>query len=330
MGVNNNVLVVVEQDDGIPKRVALELATKARQLADEGGGQAEAVALGPGAGSLAARLSTYGIHRVYVSEDQRFIDYPVAPQSQVIAELIREKRPRAVLFGATPPGKDMAARLAAELRLGVLANVIDIIFLDGHLAVKKPAFGGNIEVTSAPTPEETALIIVRLNAITPEIRPGMAEVEDLPAQIGGQALLAKVLKRVTSETAGAVSLEEAQVIVAGGRGLGNAQGFAMLEELARVLGGALGASRAAVDAGWISYPHQIGQTGKTVKPALYIACGISGAVQHKVGMQTSGTIVAINKSADAAIFQFADLGIVGDVYEVVPKLTEEIKKRKHI
>ncbi|MBI4321126.1 MAG: electron transfer flavoprotein subunit alpha/FixB family protein [Chloroflexi bacterium] len=327
MSATNDIWVFVEQEGGEPKKVALELSTKARELASALGGTAAAVVLGPGAAGIAKKLGAYGAATVMVSEDDKLAKYSITPQAQVLADLIDEKKPRLVLFPATPVGKDVAAQVSALVGAGVLTNSVDVSIRDGAITSTAPAFGGSIEVTSTTGGGATQIIAVRPNAILPQQVGGEAQVVQIDIPVKDQSLLARIVDTIV-ESGAEAPLEEASCIVAGGRGIGGGENFKVIEDLAKELGAAVGASRAAVDAGWISYPHQVGQTGKTVKPNLYIACGISGAIQHKVGMQTSKVIVAINKNADATIFEFADLGIVGDVFEIVPKLTDEIRKRK--
>ncbi len=325
--MSNDIWIYVEHDKGQVKKTALELATKAREMAAQLGGTAVAVALGPGAKSAADKLGNFGVTKLYASEDARFTEYCVTPHAQVIGDLMIDKAPRLLMLPATPGSKDIASQLQAKARLGLIANVVDATVQDGGVQVKVPIFGGSLETTKTWAGNNTAVMLVRPNAFTPAQDSGKAEVEDITVGIANESLLAKIVERVTEAGADA-PLEEAAIIVSGGRGVGGPEHFDVIESLAKALGGAVGASRAAVDSGWIAYSHQVGQTGKTVKPALYIACGISGAIQHKVGMQTSDVIVAINKNADAPIFQFADFGVVGDLFQIVPKLTEEVKKRK--
>ncbi|MCL5958202.1 MAG: electron transfer flavoprotein subunit alpha/FixB family protein [Chloroflexi bacterium] len=327
MSATNDIWVFVEQDQGEPKRVALELATKSKQLADALGGSTAAVAFGAGSAGAAKKMGAYGSATVYVAEGDKLTGYAITPQAQVLADLIGEKKPRAILFPASSAGKDIAAQVSARLGVGVLTNSVDVSVKDGAVVSTAPAFGGSIEVQSTTVGDGTAIICVRPNAFAPEQVGGDAQVVEISLPVKEDSLLAKIADSIV-EAGAQAPLEEAATIVAGGRGIAGAEGFKVLEDLARELGGVVGASRAAVDAGWISYPHQVGQTGKTVKPNLYIACGISGAVQHKVGMQTAKCIVAINKNPESPIFEFCDLGIVGDLFEIVPKLTEEVKKRK--
>jgi electron transfer flavoprotein alpha subunit len=325
--VSNDIWVFVEHDKGEPKKVSLELATKAKELADALGGSSAAVAFGPGAGSTAKKIGLYGAGTLYASEDEQLVKYSITPQAQVLADLIAEKKPRVVLFPNTSVAKDVAAQVSAKIGAGVLTNAIDVALKDGAITSLAPAFGGSIEVTSTVVGDATQFIVVRPNALLPQQVGSDAQVVSISANVKDNSLLAQVID-VVIESGADAPLEEAAVIVAGGRGVGGGENFRVLDDLAKELGAAVGASRAAVDAGWIQYPHQVGQTGKTVKPNLYIACGISGAVQHKVGMQTSKVIVAINKNPDSPIFEFADLGIVGDMFDIVPKLTEEVRKRK--
>ncbi len=327
MTTSFDILIVAEQSSGEPKRMAMELATKGRQLASESGGKVSAVVVGPGARAAAQRLAEYGVERAFVSEDDRFGRFPVMAEADLIERAVELARPRLVLFGASNTGRDLSGRLSARLGIGVIAGATDVRVDGGSPVAVCPIFGGSLEVTKT-FGGERGLVLIRPNAVTAEKTAAVAPVsiEEVEA-VFGDGNAAEVVETVT-EARGSAPVEEAAVIVAGGRGLGGPDAFKILEELAEELGGSVGATRAAVDAGWIPYSTQIGQTGKTVKPKLYIACGISGAVQHRVGMQTADVIVAVNKNPDAAIFQVADLGVVGDLFEIVPKLTEEIRKRK--
>lgn len=323
----SEVWAIADQEQGVPKKIALELTTLAKKLADQLNTTAAAVVLGVGARAAASKLGQYGAGRIYLQEEERFSSYVITPQAHFLADLITEKRPAIILFGSTPGGKDIASRISARLRVGLMANAIDVGFQDGQLRVTTPAFGGNIEVSSTLLGEEPRMIAVRPNSIMPQPADVSPEIIEVPYDLKGESLKARVVDSMATRGE-MVPLEEAQYIVSGGRGMGGPDAFSMLFDLARLLGGAVGASRAAVDSGWMPYAHQVGQTGKTVKPIVYLACGISGAIQHKVGMQTSDVIIAINKNPDAPIFQFADFGVVGDLFKVVPQLTEEVKKRK--
>jgi electron transfer flavoprotein alpha subunit len=287
------------------------------------------------------------VQTVYASEGSVYDEYLTQPHVEALAALIQQHQPRLVLFGGTNYGRDVAARLAARLGLGIEYNVGDVAIENGEVMMTVPAFGGSQAVKMAFQGEGTRLLGARPNAFPTNRVGGTASVENVPAPAApsngakvsgpfgaeGAAEAGHLGKApdghdIWMPAASRAKLEEAQIIVSGGRGLGGPQGFAQIEDLATALGASVGASRAAVDAGWVPYAHQVGQTGKTVKPTVYIACGISGAVQHKAGMGTSGLIIAINKDKDAPIFSFCDLGIVGDLNVVVPQLTALVKARK--
>jgi electron transfer flavoprotein alpha subunit len=323
----NDILILAEHNGDQLKKVALELTTKAKKLAEDRNGNAIALVLGPGAAGAAEKLGSYGADVVLVNEDKNYADYYIGPAAGTLAAVIAERKPGLILCPGTPSGKDIAARAAAKTNAGIITNVLDVAFKNGGFEVAVSIFGGSFNVTKTFVGDGPAIVLARPNAFVPEQLNGAGKVEILNAPIAKEELLVKIIERVV-EAGAQAPLEEAAVIVAGGRGIGGPEGFEMLDELAAEFGGVVGASRAAVDSGWISYPHQVGQTGKSVKPQLYVACGISGAIQHKVGMQTSSYIVAINKNPDAPIFQFADCCIVGDLFQIVPELTKEIKKRK--
>ena len=320
----NPILVLVESWQGTPKRGSLEIISKVREL-----GEVWAVVLGKGAGEVATALATYGPAKVFVGEDDAYDGFLVLPAVEAMAGLIERERPALLLATATPFGRDVLARLAARLGAGLLADAVDIAFADGQVRVRSLALGGTTYVTSRTIGDGPKFVTIRPKSFTASLAEGAAAPEVVAlAEVPSPATrLARVLG-VAGEVAQSASLEEADIIVSGGRGMGGPEKFALLQELADALGGMVGASRAAVDAGWMPGPRQVGQTGKTVKPKLYIACGISGAIQHKVGMQGSQFIVAINKDPEAPIFKFADLGIVGDLFEVVPQLIAEVKARK--
>lgn len=317
------IWVFAETVDGEPRPVVLEILTKARSL-----GEVEAVALGPGASRAAAALGAHGAGKVYAHEDPAFRDILAVPAVEVLARLIERHQPELVLFGMTYEGRDIASRLSAKLGTALIANATDLERKDGGIAVISPVFGGTLLVTTVARAKGPALVLVRPKAFTAEPANGApAQVETLtePPDTGRAA--ARVLRREKEQAAGP-RLEDAAVIVSGGRGLGGPENFSMLDELAAELGAAVGASRAVVDAGWKPFALQIGQTGKTVKPLVYIAVGISGAMQHTVGMKGAKTIIAINKDPEAPIFKLADLGVIGDVHKVVPQLIQEIRARK--
>jgi len=317
------IWVFAETVDGAPRPVVLELLTRARSL-----GEVSAVALGPGAGQATEALGAYGAGKVFVHEDPAFRDTLATPAVDLLASLIERHQPEAVLFGMTYDGRDIASRLSARLGTALIANATDLDRKDGTLAVISPLFGGTTLVTTISKSKPPALILVRPKAFTAETGGGVTpEVERLTDAIDAAKPAARVLKREKEQAAGP-RLEDAAVIVSGGRGLGGPENFGMLDELAAELGAAVGASRAVVDAGWKPYSFQIGQTGKTVKPTVYIALGISGAMQHTVGMKGAKTIIAINKDPEAPIFKLADLGVVGDVHKVIPQLIQEVRARK--
>ena len=322
----NELWVLAEMGEAGPKRVSFELMSKASELAAEMQALPVAVVLG-GDEAAAHMMGEYGASKAYLAQDARFAAYHATPVSDTLSALIAEKKPLAVFVPATGLGKDVIARVAARNRLGMLSDCAGVTVKNATLVATEAAFGGSLMVECICTGSTPHLLSFPPN-VFPAIRhaTGTMQVEKTPAVFNEKTAL-RIVERVASSSH-AVSLEEAGIIVSGGRGLGSPEKFAVLEDLAHLLGAATGASRAAVDAGWRPYAEQVGQTGKTVKPKVYIACGISGAIQHKVGMQTSEHIIAINKDADAPIFSFADLCVVGDLFEIVPHLTAELQKRK--
>ncbi len=316
-----DILVLVEHDAGAVKKVTLELLTAARTL-----GTPAAVLVGPGSDAAQPRLGEYGAAKVYVAEAPELSEYVVAPTAELLASLVRTSSPDAVLVASTADGKEIAARLALKIDSGVLTDAVSI---DDGFVAEQSIFGGSTIVHSRVI-KGVPIITMRPNATAPvpADAPGAAERADVSADLPESARKAKVVDRVVVEKSSRPELTEAAIVVSGGRGVGSAENFSLIEELADVLGAAVGASRAATDAGWYPHQHQVGQTGKTVAPQLYIACGISGAIQHRAGMQTSKTIVAINKDPEAPIFELVDFGVVGDLHQVVPQLTAEIRRRK--
>ena len=298
---------------------ALELLTKARSL----GGDVAAVALGPGATVAAEELGAHGAATVYAGDDQVFADQPGRPAAHTLKHLIDEHAPSLVLFAGTYEGRDVAGRLQALTGSTLMANATDV---EGPTRARTEIFGGTKIVDVDLGGPEPKLVLVRPRSFPAEPSGGTATVVTVePVVPDGPT--ATVVER-HAEAASGPKLEEANVVVAGGRGLGGPEPFALLDALAAAIGGAaVGASRAAVDAGWVPYAYQVGQTGKTVKPEVYIAAGISGALQHVVGMKGAKRIVAINKDADAPILRIADLGVVGDLFQIVPALTEEVRRR---
>jgi electron transfer flavoprotein alpha subunit len=318
-----SVLVFLEHHEGELQKGALGVLTKASQLGDA---DVAGVIVGSGVRELAAEAGKYGAGKVFVADDPS-LDAPLPqPRVDVLTSLVRDRGYETVLFHASVLSADVAAALAARLDAGLNWDLVDIEGHGDELTGKRPALGDSVYVDvgwkSAPR-----IAIFRSGTFEPSANGGTAAVEDVPAQLEDHSTAATMVERAHEESSGP-ALEDAEVIVAGGRGLGGPENFTLVEELAKALGGAVGATRAVVDAGWYPYQHQIGQTGKTVSPKLYIAVGISGAIQHKVGMQSSSTIIAINKDPNAPIFEFSDLGVVGDLHQVVPKLTELVKQRR--
>jgi len=318
------VLVLAEHTaGGEVKKVTLELLTAARRL-----GTPAVVWTGPGAEAAAGRLGEYGAEKVYAADSADFADYPVAPAAELLAQLVRQVSPAAVLVAGTTEGKETAGRLAVKTGSGVLTDAVNVVAgPDGAPVAEQPNFGGSITVHST-VKSGTPVIAVRPNAISPEASTGAAAVEAVVFTASDAAKGARISERVVAEKGERPELTEAQVIVSGGRGTGSEEGFKIIEKLADSLGAAVGASRAVTDAGWYPHAFQVGQTGKTVSPQLYVAVGISGAIQHRAGMQTSKTIMAINKDPEAPIFEIADYGVVGDLFQVLPQLIDEIAKRK--
>jgi electron transfer flavoprotein alpha subunit len=312
------ILVLVEHAGETVKKVTTELLTLARAF-----GEPSAVWTGPGAEAAQARLAEFGAAKVYVADGADLDDYVVAPKAELLAELVASKSPAAVLVAATTEGREVAARLAVKTGSGILTDVIGVT---GELVGQQSIFGGAITV-EAKVAAGTPIIAVRPNSVAAEPAAGAAELEPVSITVTDAAKGAHVTGRVEQERGARPELTEASIIVSGGRGVGAAENFAIIEKLADELGAAVGASRAATDAGWYPHQFQVGQTGKTVSPQLYVACGISGAIQHRAGMQTSKTIMVINKDPEAPIFELADFGVVGDLFKVVPQLTDEIEKR---
>jgi electron transfer flavoprotein alpha subunit len=312
------ILVLVEHQGEAVKKVTLEMLTAARAY-----GEPSAVWVGPGAEAAKDRLAEFGAAKVYVADTPDLTDYVVAPQAELMASLIAEHLPAAVLVAGSPTGREVAGRLAVKTGSGILT---DVTALGDGLQSEQSIFGGGITVQSKVT-EGTPLIVIRPNAIAAEPSAGAAEIVPVEVAVSDAAKGAKITERVEQERGARPELTEASIVVSGGRGMGNADNFVVVERLADALHAAVGASRAAVDAGWYPHAFQVGQTGKTVSPQLYIAAGISGAIQHRAGMQTSKTIMVINKDPEAPIFELADFGVVGDLFNVVPQLTEEVTKR---
>jgi electron transfer flavoprotein alpha subunit len=316
------VLVLVDHVDGDVKKVTLELLTLARRL-----GEPAAVLVGPGADAARERLAEYGATKVYVAQGDELTGHLVAPTVEVLAQVVAAAAPAAVLVAAGAEGKEVAGRLALRTGSGVLTDATDVTLEDGRPVAEQQVFGGSTIVRSTVR-TGTPIVAVRPNSVAPEPAPAAGERVDVSVALSDAARGARITDRVVEEKGERPDLTEAAIVVSGGRGVGSAESFAVVEALADSLGAAVGASRAATDAGWYPHQHQVGQTGKTVSPQLYVAAGISGAIQHRAGMQTSKTIVAVNKDPEAPIFELADFGVVGDLHRVLPALTEEITRRK--
>ncbi len=315
------VLVLVDSAEGTVKKATFELLTAARALGDP-----SAVVVGaPGtAAALKDQLAEYGAGKVYVVEGAELTGFSVAPQAEALAAVVAQASPAAVLLASTPENKEIAARLAFKIGSGVLTDAVAVA-ADG--SATQSIFGGGITVQARVT-TGIPVITVRPNSVAPERASGAAEEVAVSVELSDAAKAAAIVDSVVEEKGSRPQLSDASVVVSGGRGIGNADNFSIIEKLADTLGAAVGASRAVVDAGWVGHQLQVGQTGVTVSPQLYIAVGISGAIQHRAGMQTSKTIVAINKDAEAPIFELADFGVVGDLFTVAPQLADEITKRK--
>jgi electron transfer flavoprotein alpha subunit len=319
------VLVLVEHAEGSAgggvKKVTLELLTVARAI-----GEPIAVVVGaPGsAAPLVDKLAEYGAGTVVVAESDDTGKYLVTPQVEVLAALVESESPAAVLVASSPEGKEVAARLAIRTRSGILT---DAVGLDGDGTATQSIFGGAVVVKSRVR-TGTPIVTLRPNSVSAEAAPTQAQTRSVDVTLDDKAKGATVLERVVEAKGSRPALTDASIVVSGGRGLGSGDNFSLVEALADSLGGAVGASRAATDAGWYPHQNQVGQTGVTVSPQLYIAVGISGAIQHRAGMQTSKTIIAVNKDPEAPIFELVDFGVVGDLFDVVPQLTEEVGKRK--
>lgn len=317
-----NIWVYAELSQGRPAPISLELLAKARALGD-----VSAVALGPGATESAAVLGKHGAKKVYASDDSAFADYLAEPATDTLAALVPKGAPDLLLFGFTTDSREVAGRLAARLGVGLVSNALDVTAEDGGFVARVPYFGG-AKVAGMKANNSPAIVLLRPKSIEASEVGGEAAVEPVEPVIGDSSRRARIVDRKV-EASEKVKLEEAPIVISGGRGLGGPENFPLLEALADALGGAaVGASRAVVDAGWVPYSMQVGQTGKTVRPGVYIAVGISGAMQHTVGMKASKVIIAINKDAEAPILKMADLGVVGDALKIVPKLTEAVKAKK--
>ena len=314
------VLVLVDHAGGRLRKATAELLTAARRL-----GEPSAVHIGPGAEKAQVTLAKYGAHKVYVVDDADAGSYLVAPQAEVLAALVEKTSPAAVLVPSNAAGKEVAARLAVKTGSGMITDAVDVRQGEGGIETTQSVFAGSYTVTARVT-HGTPIICLKPNSVPIQAAPEAGTVEQVDVTISDAAKAARITDSQPKKSTGRPELTEAAIVVAGGRGTGG--DFGPVEGFADSLGAAVGASRAAVDAGWYPHSSQIGQTGKQVSPQLYVAAGISGAIQHRAGMQTSKTIVAVNKDEEAPIFELVDFGVVGDLFTVLPQATDEVKKRK--
>jgi electron transfer flavoprotein alpha subunit len=316
----SEILVLVDSVDGAVRKTTAELLTFARRL-----GQPSAVLIGSGIDAAHDFLKQYGAEKVYVVDSPDVTDYLVAPQAEALAQLIERTAPAAVLLPSSAEGKEIGGRLAIKTGSGLITDAVDVATGPDGVTTTQSVFAGNYTVASTVT-RGVPIVTIKPNSTTPEPATGLAAVERVEVNISEAAKTARIVERKERALTGRPELTEASIVVSGGRGTGG--DFAPVEEFADALGAAVGASRAAVDSGWYPHAYQVGQTGKTVSPQLYIATGISGAIQHRAGMQTSKTIVAINKDAEAPIFELVDFGVVGDLHTVLPAATEQVNARK--
>ncbi len=319
-----DILVLTDHDGAAPKKVATQLLTAARDVGDS----VAALLLGAGAEDAAEKVGAYGAATAYVCDAPEIDDHDTEPKTAALLAALEASGASTVLYPAEPFASDVVARAAVRLGGGVVGDASDLAREGEGLVATKQIFGGDMTSRCAVRPGLPAFYGLKPNAVAAsEVGGSPAEVVPLAVTFDERVTRARVVEVVEESTGGRPEMTEASMIVTGGRGLGDAEGFALIEELADVLGAAVGASRAATDAGWYPHQHQIGQTGKTVAPQLYLGAGVSGAIQHRAGMQTSQRIIAINKDPEAPIFSIADLGVVGDLYKVIPPLIEEVRKR---
>ena len=325
--MGKGVWVYAEYKNGDMRHVTYEGLGAARKIADEFGEELAAVIIGKNVEALGATLGQYGADKVFVIENDLLEHYTPEGYSKVFADLIKEKEPNIIIFGATAQGKDLSAKVAAKIDAGLATDCTELKIEDGKFVVRRPMYAGKVYADVGFDDDAIKMASIRPNVMqaAEKDESKQVEIEKIAANINEEDIKAK-FKEFVEVGGGKIDLTEALIIVSGGRGMKNAENFAILEELADVIGGVVGASRAAVDAGWRPQSDQVGQSGKVVTPNLYIACGISGAIQHLAGMGTSKVIVAINKDPDAPIFNKADYGVVADLFKVVPALTKEFKK----
>ncbi|MEO5854266.1 MAG: electron transfer flavoprotein subunit alpha/FixB family protein [Nocardioides sp.] len=320
----SEVLVLVDHADGVVKKPTYELLTIARRL-----GEPSAVFIGPAAqgAEVAEKVKKYGAEKVYVIDDAQIKGYLVAPKAEALEQLAGSTSPAAILIPSSYEGKEIAARLAIKLESGLITDAVDVQAGEGGPVTTQSVFAGNYTVQARVT-RGTPIITVKPNAAAPEESEGAGTVEEFATTVSDAAKGAQIVASQPRQATGRPELTEAAIVVSGGRGVGSKENFTVIEGLADALGAAVGASRAAVDSGWMPHSFQVGQTGKTVSPQLYVANGISGAIQHRAGMQTSKTIVAVNKDEEAPIFELVDFGVVGDLHTVLPAATAKINDRK--
>jgi len=320
--VTDTIWVYAELSDDKITTTSLEMLAKAGEV-----GKAEAILLGPASDDAVKTLAEHGASQIYRCADAVYRDYLTLPAAETVAGLIEEHKPAVMLFASSYAGRDLVANLSARLDCGAITDVGDFELKDGSVEATIPALGASYQNTTTLVNQGTKLLVVRPKSFEPKVNEQPLSIEEVPAASAEGLRKVHMKDRIAIKREGP-SLEGAKIVISGGRGLKGEENFAMLKELADVLGGAVGASRAAVDAGWVPYAMQIGQTGKTVKPDVYFAIGISGAVQHLSGMKTAKYIITINKDPESPIFQYSDFGVVGDLFKVVPQLIEELKKRK--
>ena len=319
------ILTFVEQRDGNVRKASLEALSEARRQAAAGGFEVCAVLVGHGIAGKAAELGKYGAAKVFVADEEKLARYSSEGYAQAVKLAVERCAPEAVFMAGTAMGRDLSGRLAARLGVGCLADVTQIRFEGGAFVAVRPVYSGKAMATVDGGAVKPVVITLRPNVFAAAGGGAAAGAELAPP---GDPPIRAVGREGAAAGGGELDVAEADVIVAGGRGMKGPENFGLIRDLAQAIGGAVGAARAAVDAGWIEHSHQVGQTGKVVSPSLYVACGISGAIQHLAGMSSSKVIVAINKDAEAPIFKVADYGIVGDLFQVIPALTGEVKKLK--
>jgi electron transfer flavoprotein alpha subunit len=326
----SELLVLIDHSGGQPRKISLQLLAAARSVAPGLGAEVAAVWLGPGASDAAATLGAHGAARVHHWDSEEAKGFVTVPQVDALAQLVASVSPAAVIFASSNHVKDVAARLAVRAGGGVITDATGLAVEAGAIVATKEVFGGDVITTSKVSDGSLPVIGIAANAfVAEEVGGPAATLVPFDVTLSDAAKAAPVTEVVLQASADRPDIAEAAIVVSGGRGLGDASGFQLLEKLADLLGAGVGASRAATDAGWYPHRYQIGQTGRTISPSLYLGTGISGAIQHRAGMQTSQYVVAVNKDPEAPIFQIADFGIVGDLHQVVPKLIEALEARKN-